>query len=438
MALVITIVIIIILTSVTLVATFGENGIIKKAELARDLVTNSTIKENENMNSLMDEYANIMSGGENIPEPPKDETPPIVSIVVGTKTENSIEVTANATDDSGIIASYKYYLNGAEQKADTANTYTFTGLTAGTEYEIKVEAFDKAGNKGENSTVVRTKIKLPEGVPIPEGFVYVGGTKNDGVVISDNSDDEGKGTSHTTAQNLKGNQFVWVPVSDLSTMFEEETVKLNDVETMTNVYSKLRIRNGDNYTSGKPGDISSSREPDVLSNYDTESQYYNILGYESTKEMADGIVQEYKEMYESVKKYKGFYIGRYELSGSVQMPTSKAGLVLTNPNWYKQKKACMEIIKGNEQVKSTMIYGNQWDQTMNWLVTSGAKTNEEVNKNSSSWGNHTGSRKITGSNEEWSANHIYDLVGNCSDWTQEASNTGIRIIRGRYLQHGRF
>src|SRR5699024_156146 len=50
-------------------------------------------------------------------------------------------------------------------------------------------------------------------VPIPVGFYYVGGTKNEGVVISDRrQDQQGKGTSHEQATNLEGNQFVWVPV----------------------------------------------------------------------------------------------------------------------------------------------------------------------------------------------------------------------------------
>ena len=158
-ALIITIVIIVILSSVTISATFGDNGIIKKAELARELASNSTIAEAEDMNSLMDEYSNIMKGDEGIPEPPKDTTPPTVNIAVGEVTENSIAITVNATDDSGTVASYKYYLNAEEKDILLTNTYTFTGLTTGTEYEIKVEVFDEAGNKGENSTKVSTSQK---------------------------------------------------------------------------------------------------------------------------------------------------------------------------------------------------------------------------------------------------------------------------------------
>ena len=52
-------------------------------------------------------------------------------------------------------------------------------------------------------------------VPIPNGFYYVGGRINEGVVISDNAEDryeEGVDkTTHEYATKLKGNQFVWIP-----------------------------------------------------------------------------------------------------------------------------------------------------------------------------------------------------------------------------------
>ena len=40
-----------------------------------------------------------------------------------------------------------------------------------------------------------------DGVPIPAGFVYVGGTKDSGLVISDNEDDKEKYKGQTTAVN---------------------------------------------------------------------------------------------------------------------------------------------------------------------------------------------------------------------------------------------
>ena len=96
-----------------------------------------------------------------------------------------------------------------------------------------------------------------------------------------------------------------------------------------------------------------------------------------------------------------------------------------------------------------MIWGCQWDVTMNWLISSGAKTSDEVNKDSSTWGNYNnynaannytegtagyeknaGSPQNTGSSENWKANNIYDLAGNVWEWTQEARYTYSRASRG--------
>ena len=227
------------------------------------------------------------------------------------------------------------------------------------------------------------------------------------------------------------NEFVWVPVDDPSTMFEEKTATLTGVTTQTSIYSKLRVRSGDSYTSGAPG-TTGIREPDVLTSYDTNPQYYqNILGFESTKSMADSMVAEYKAMSVSVKKYHGFWIGRYELTGTVDTPTVKAGDVLTASsseagNWYGLYKACQNVIKNNTDVKSTMIYGCQWDETMSWLNKCGYNTDTD----SSSWGNYSGSPINTGSVSTYKANEIFDLAGNYYDWTQEALSTGFRVGRG--------
>ena len=367
----ITIIILIILSTVTINAVLGDNGLIEQAKTTKNITEKSIEDEAEKLNRLSQEFANIMSEDETV-DIPKFPTPP-----GGSLTE--------------------------------------------------------------------------EEVPIPSGFYYVGGTKNDGVVISDSSADENRGAEHDKITGMQGNQFVWVPVENPSDYFIEETVKLNGVETTTNVYSKLTMRDGDSYTSGKPGNINSVREPDVLSSYDTDSQYYqSVLGYGSTKEMADSFVEEYEIMYESIKKYKGFYIGRYELTGTVESPTVKVGKVLTASgsqarNWYGLKKACTEIIKNNTNVKSTMIYGVEWDMTIEWLKnTKFAEEPEKVDEDSSSWGNYNnssedaaiegaGKPQNTGYSEAWSTNHIYDLAGNYFEYTQEGYDTIYRVYCGRIL-----
>ena len=253
----------------------------------------------------------------------------------------------------------------------------------------------------------------------------------------------------------KNNEWVWVPVdkATLATMYEtssdEKTLCGTTGETAvkTKLYSKSEIISGKTRTT--PGTTSSYREPDLVvgkgSSYDAKTEYYKtILGFESKEKMAEAFVADYNEMIASISKYGGFYIGRYELS---EAGVQKDKATLTNTNWYNLYKKCKEL-NASDKVETRMIWGCQWDVTMNWLISSGAKTSDEVNKDSSSWGNYKGtsvkaddgtteikasgtSAKLnTGKTTFTMANNIYDLAGNCYEWTQEADDTYNRAGRG--------
>ena len=254
----------------------------------------------------------------------------------------------------------------------------------------------------------------------------------------------------------KNNEWVWVPVPDVTVMCDtlnntEYTLCGTTGETAvtTNKYSKSGIISGKTRTT--PGTSSGYREPDLVggnygAEYDEKDTFYKtILGDTGTKEqLAQLFVDEYKAMIESVSKYGGFYIGRYELSAA-GVQKNQPTLVYTS--WYNLYKKCTEL-QASDKVKTQMIWGCQWDTTMNWLISSGAKTSNEVNKDSSSWGNYKntsvkaddGKTELkasgtfgtlnTGETTFTMANNIYDLAGNCYEWTQEALNTNDRAIRG--------
>ena len=80
-ALVITIIIIIILATVTINMAFGDNGLIKQAQLAKDMSSNSTVAEQEEMNRVMEEYLNIMKEESEIPDPIIPEEPYVDSVL---------------------------------------------------------------------------------------------------------------------------------------------------------------------------------------------------------------------------------------------------------------------------------------------------------------------------------------------------------------------
>ena len=107
----------------------------------------------------------------------EDTIAPVVTVTAqGSPTTNSITVTAQAVDnETGMVTSpkYTYYikksteedenykaLSGAENISNAQ--YTFTGLTQGTNYDIKVEVNgDKAGNIGIGTLTNQTTATVP-------------------------------------------------------------------------------------------------------------------------------------------------------------------------------------------------------------------------------------------------------------------------------------
>ena len=278
-----------------------------------------------------------------------------------------------------------------------------------------------------------------DGVPIPEGYYYVGGTKAKGLVISDNvADKELDKGKENVRRDLAGNQWVWVPVETPSSLYTTVAAgqKLaGSTGVKTTKYTNSEIISGK--TRVKPGDTSKFREPDILTDSndgDTDARA-KTAGFSSLVNMAETMVSDYEEMIASIEKYKGFYIGRYELTANGE----KTGVTQTcenGVNWYTLYKNCTTLAVGSK-VKTRMIWGLQWDATCNWLANSGYSITD-----SSKWGNCNtndadghGSKQNTGYSESWKANNIYDFAGNCWEFTQEAYNTYSRAYRGGYYSY---
>ena len=71
--------------------------------------------------------------------------PTINSINLGEVTNNSINITVSATNGTNPISNYYYIINDETPVSTTSNTYTFSGLSAGQIYTIKVYAVDTEG-----------------------------------------------------------------------------------------------------------------------------------------------------------------------------------------------------------------------------------------------------------------------------------------------------
>ncbi len=152
---------------------------------------------------------------------------------------------------------------------------------------------------------------------------------------------------------------------------------------------------------------------------------------------------EYQAMEESTKQYGGFYIGRYEAGRGEDVTPVTRRIAEDTPGriWVQfapqdTMNVCQRLYAGNETVEGFFPWGSNWDTVLQWLVDSGAKTQEEVISDSSQWGNYSddpfseGARSsYTGVWEEASANNIYDLAGNNWEWTQERCGSEY-VMRG--------
>ena len=309
--------------------------------------------------------------------------------------------------------------NGIFTRAENAvDRYEIAAKDEQDEMNKAVDFMDKYMNRENEDEEVKV-----EGVKVPKGFYYVGGTKADGIVISDSKEDENKykaqtdeGNSQIPGDGLVGNQFVWVPV-DNPTDFRRYSSYNNNGSTQS------------------------------YSDYDEPSQE----GYRYPNE-----VEEYNSMKQSVEINKGFYVARYEagkekIEGVDTVVSKKNAKVWNSIPWGNSmteigstgavaKSQGMYTDKSKYDVTSTLIYGVQWDAIMAWIdpayKTSSCEDDSFV-KNSEGKGNYkdeddTNNPAKCGSSDNYRVNNIYDLAGNVFEWTMEAYSTDYRVNRGGY------
>ena len=296
----------------------------------------------------------------------------------------------------------------------------------------------------------KTKYIDPNGdsAIIPEGFKVINEENqpeiDDGLVVKDGAD----------------NEWVWIPVPDVNDMITTDGAPYTlcgtsgETAVTASMASKSGIISGQLRTT--PGTTTDPyyREPDLVIGSGTEYDYsnYSIAGFTSLQNMSLSLVDDYEEMIASVEKNKGFYVGRYEVSGLVTSPTEQGDKTpLTNQTWYNLYKACKGFtVEG--VVESRMIWGCQWDVVCNYI----AEDSTYSITDSSSWGNYnntevkssdgnttikssgTSTRLNTGVTTFTMAKNIYDLAGNCLEWTQEAyeeaNGSRYRGYRGRLFR----
>ena len=276
----------------------------------------------------------------------------------------------------------------------------------------------------------------------PEDIEIIEADANKGIVIKDKNE----------------NEWVWVEVPkdtafsglNIDTSKELTTQNYNDIKNKMITYAGVY----------RKGSASQTRS-------DWTDEWYEGCGL--TQEEYDIL---YKKMLKSVYTYGGFWIGRYEagIEGSItdvsKARTSHSDISIgVSPKAISQKDAipynyvyCSEAqalakkMTPDNNYISSLMFGIQWDLVCKFLEVKGKLSIENINSDSSSWGNYNNTKRIitsakakqkgtpwieirgvkiandsilltTGASEESKKANIYDLAGNEWEWTLE--NTSI-------------
>ena len=272
-------------------------------------------------------------------------------------------------------------LCGCSQKQEEETIITDTGNTTSENKPVTLE----------NAAVAE---EINEYIDSNGDIAYIPG----GFTVSEKADEQTIDTGLVIIGN-DGSEFVWIPTSE----------------------TPMAVRDFGAYFSGSSLD-----------------GYYDEVELDS-----------YQQMLASTEYYGGFYMGRYEASigsgnninnyvpASKRVSDSEPGKIWVQFSPQDTTIVCENMYADNPNVSGFFPWGINWDTTLQWLIDSGGKSEKEVTRDSTSWGNYSdddfsirANGKYTGIYEQAKANNIYDLAGNNWEWTQERYTSGSYAMRG--------
>ena len=308
---------------------------------------------------------------------------------------------------------------------------------------------------------------------IPNGFTISGieseQSIDGGLVIYDIP--EGRTVNWTNPDSVRTqyNQFVWIPVEVKST------------DTEDSIASFYRSFWAENASTG--GERRTGLSTDYTEPYSKDNSDYDGTGTGKT-----GISAQITELTKSIYKYGGFYIGRYEAGSETERikGSSQTAAFVVQQDKYpyirvQWGKGMGDVSEGavylcnnlysstntNYGATSMLCSGASWDSMLDFI-----KDSSHSVTNSITWGNYNNSETYTinrgkyavhntsnntienfqdvvneyskekdksillttGATERNSSKNIYDVAGNCWEWTTESYTSSRRVVRGRFLR----
>ena len=374
-ALVVTIVVLLILAGVSINAIFSENGIIKRAKDAQNKMDQATQNDLDSINEL----------------------------------NNWIDGKINGTTGGGTT-------EGDANPSTTPKISTLVGKVV----DKNTKAEDAYGNK----------ITIPKGFKVVAHGTVAGSATytysgdnipavQDGIVIENGTD---------------GNQFVWVPVGTIKN-------KNNTTNTITLGRYEFDSNTGalKSNTPAQVASVENCTQEVVISNSCKELSVFRAGNSATDSTAQNATARNLKEFISTTLSNGGYYIARFEASGTASKITSKYNqkvlVDITQPNAAKLAREMYEEVKENNELvyASDLVNSYAWDTAIVFIQTYSVKTDYASHNES----NTTKAFTATGKNNDKYCN-IWDMSGNAYEWTTEYSTYAITsdfrpcVYRGGY------
>ena len=379
-ALVVTIVVLLILAGVSINAIFSENGIIKRAKDAQNKMDQATQNDLDSINELnnwIDGKINGTTGGGTTGGDANPSTTPKISTLVGKVVDKNTKAEDAYGNKITIPKGFKI-LEHNPTSSTGAVTYNYTN----------------SEETGEHIPAVQ-----------------------DGIVIENGTD---------------GNQFVWVPVGTIKN-------KNNTTNTITLGRYEFDSNTGalKSNTPAQVASVENCTQEVVISNSCKELSVFRAGNTATDSTAQNATARNLKEFISTTLSNGGYYIARFEASGTASKITSKYNqkvlVDITQPNAAKLAREMYEEVKENNELvyASDLVNSYAWDTAIVFIQTYSVKTDYASHNES----NTTKAFTATGKNNDKYCN-IFDMSGNASEWTTEYStdsyiiNSPPCVIRG--------
>ena len=258
-------------------------------------------------------------------------------------------------------------------------------------------------------------------VVVPDGFKIAGDSGNnvsEGIVIEDNDKTtDGNG-------NLRGNQFVWIPVSNINADGSNQIVKADGTKveitlgryTFANDGIETLVQKGENYA-----------QETVIETYYKELSMARIGNGSTGIDGTNTTARDLNKFIKSVKNNGGYYIARYEasykdgvkpyskisLTGST-VTTQIDGKVWNAINQLDAAKAA-KAMYNNRNFATDLVNSYAWDTAISYIqkCSNDKDYSRQISLNAS--------MASTGKNGD-EVCKINDMASNMREWTTEYSS----------------